>query len=239
MSGRNPPTDEGEGKGEGESDAEETIDTSGNSDVETDPGVVSLQSAASIDWFRSNRPSKEMLSNRYQTGDTVSTPDQGVGVVVDAVSENKEAPDDGDFSDIEASPDSPTYVVVTEDDADGGFGLFKAADLDMTEISTEVDALDSTKAVAAMAALAPDPDDIDSDNEYVELDFTVPRTWRQSDTPSRVIALKALAGMGGSFDGCVREMRGEVSDPQEFCASFLDYALGYPYWRGDSPLPGD
>jgi len=42
-----------------------------------------------------------------------------------------------------------------------------------------------------------------------------------------------------SFDGCVREMRGVVASPDRFCASFFDRILGYPYWRGDSPLPGD
>jgi len=53
-----------------------------------------------------------------------------------------------------------------------------------------------------------------------------------------VIALKVMSEFG-SFDGCVREMRGEVSDPEAFCASFWDSTLNYPYWRGDSPLPGD
>jgi hypothetical protein len=45
--------------------------------------------------------------------------------------------------------------------------------------------------------------------------------------------------MGGSFSGCVREMRGEVASPDAFCGAFLDRVLGYEEWRGDSPLPGD
>jgi hypothetical protein len=85
----------------------------------------------------------------------------------------------------------------------------------------------------AMAELAPD------NSEYAELDFTMPESWRESDTPARVIALKAFQGMGGSFTGCKREMRSEVSDPDEFCGAFLDETLQYPFWRGDSPLPGD
>jgi len=71
------------------------------------------------------------------------------------------------------------------------------------------------------------------------LDFTMPDSWRESDTPARVIALKAFAGMGGSFDGCVREMRSETRNPEAFCGAFLDEVLGYEAWRGDSPLPGD
>jgi hypothetical protein len=110
--------------------------------------------------------------------------------------------------------------------------LLKASDLEKTEIETEVDALDSTKEAAAMAELAPD------DSEVAQLDFTMPESWRESDTPARVIALKVMSEFG-SFDGCVREMRGEVRNPEAFCASFWDSTLNYPYWRGDSPLPGD
>jgi len=176
-------------------------------------------------------PDTEQLANRYQEGDVVSTPDSGVGVIAGAVSEDQTAPDDSDLPDIEASPDSPTYVVVVED-ADQGMSLLKASDLEATEIEAEVDALDSTKEAAAMAELAPD------DSEIAELDFTMPESWRESDTPARVIALKVMSEFG-SFDGCVREMRGEVSDPEAFCASFWDSTLNYPYWRGDSPLPGD
>jgi len=180
--------------------------------------------------------STETLANRYQDGDIVETPDSGVGVIAGAVAEDQPAPDDSDLPDIEASPDSPTYVVVTEEDTDRGMGLYKASDLDATEIDTEVDALDTTQEMAqaaALAALAPD------DSRVAELDFTMPESWRESDTPARIIALKAFAGMGGSFDGCVREMRGTVSSPDAFCGAFLDEVLGYEAWRGDSPLPGD
>jgi hypothetical protein len=176
------------------------------------------------------------LATRYSEGDVVATPDSGVGVIAGAVAEDQSAPADTDLPDIEASPDSPTYVVVTEDDADRGMGLYKASDLEATDIETEVDALDSTQEMAQAAALselAPD------DSRVAELDFTMPEAWRESDPPARVIALKAFAGMGGSFDGCVREMRGEVRTPDAFCGAFLDEVLGYEAWRGDSPLPGD
>jgi hypothetical protein len=66
----------------------------------------------------------------------------------------------------------------------------------------------------------------------------MPESWRESPQPARVIALK-VASKFGDFDGCVREMRGEVTDTDEFCAAFFDEVLGYTYWRGDSPLPGD
>jgi hypothetical protein len=174
------------------------------------------------------------LATRYSEGDVVNTPDAGVGVIAGVVTEDKDLPDDSDseLDPIEASEDSPSYVVVTEDDTEE-MQVLKASDLNATEIDTEIDSLDSTKEAAAMAELAPDG------SEMAELDFTMPESWRESDTPARVIALKAFAGMGGSFDGCVREMRDAVSDPDEFCGAFLDEVLGYPFWRGDSPLPGD
>jgi hypothetical protein len=176
------------------------------------------------------------LANRYQEGDIVSTPDSGVGVIAGAVTEDQSAPDDSDLPDIEASADSPTYVVVTEEEANRGMGLYKASDLNATDIETEVDALDSTQEMAQAAALS---ELAPGDSRVAELDFTMPESWRESDTPARVIALKAFAGMGGSFDGCVREMRGNVTSPDRFCGAFLDEVLGYEAWRGDSPLPGD
>jgi len=178
----------------------------------------------------------EAMANRYQEGDIVTTPDRGVGVIAGAVAEDQSAPADTDLPDIEASPDSPTYVVVTEDDADRGMGLYKASDLEATDIETEVDALDSTQEMAQAAALS---ELAPADSTVAELDFTMPASWRESDTPARIIALKAFSGMGGSFDGCVREMRGAVASPDRFCGAFLDEVLGYPHWRGDSPLPGD
>jgi hypothetical protein len=96
----------------------------------------------------------EELANRYQEGDVVQTPDSGVGVIAGAIAEDQTAPDDSDLPDIEASPDSPTYVVVTEDESQG-MSLLKASDLEATEIEAEVDALDTTKEAAAMAELAP------------------------------------------------------------------------------------
>jgi hypothetical protein len=156
-------------------------------------------------------------------------------VIAGVITEDKELPDDAPDTELEAidaSEDSPSYVVVTEDE-DQGMAILKASELESTTIETEVDALDATKEAAAMAELAPD------NSEYAELDFTMPESWRESDTPARVIALKAFQGMGGSHSGCVRELRGSVNDPDELCASFLDTVLGYKYWRGDSPLPGD
>ncbi|WP_284008052.1 anti-CBASS protein Acb1 family protein [Haloarcula pelagica] len=168
-------------------------------------------------------------ATRYEEGDTVSTP-QGVGVVADVLTETVETDEDT----VEASDSSPTYVVVVED-ARVGYEIYKAGDIHSTTIETDVD---PTEEIAA---------NTDTGQGILEVlgilssnsDFSPPPSWRNSSTPSRIIALKAFASMGGSFDGCVREMRGSVSSPDRFCGSFLDYVVGNPYWRGDSILPGD
>jgi hypothetical protein len=171
-------------------------------------------------------------ANRYSEGDEVSTP-QGVGVVADVLTETVEA----DEQTVEASESSPTYVVVVEDGR-VGYETYKAGDLHSTTIETDVgdpeaamaDESETANAFGRiLQALAPSANS----------DFSPPPSWRQSSTPNRVIALKAFASMNGSFDGCVREMRGEIASPNDFCGSFLDYVIGNPYWRGDSILPGD
>lgn len=167
----------------------------------------------------------DITNARYGEGDQVSTPD-GAGVVVDVLTETVE----GEDQTVEASSDSPTYAVAVEDES-VGIGFYKASDLNAEEIDAEVPAPPSEGENTENA--------IANALGFVRNDFSPPRSWRQSEQPARLIALKALAGMGGSFDGCVREMRGNVRTPNQFCGSFLDYALGNPYWRGDSPLPGD
>ena len=171
-------------------------------------------------------------ATRYEEGDEVSTP-QGAGVVADVLTETVETDDDT----IEASESSPTYVVVVEDGR-VGFETYTAADLQSTTIETAVDnptgkLADEEETANALGRL------LTALSPTSNSDFSPPPSWRKSSTPNRVIALKAFAGMNGSFDGCVREMRGEVATPKRFCGSFLDHVLGNPYWRGDSTLPGD
>lgn len=169
-------------------------------------------------------------ARRYGEGDTVDTPN-GVGVVMDVLTETVESEDDV----IEASEDSPTYLVLTESESDG-LGRFKASELNSTEIETELE--NPTEELAENA-------DHSRFDQLVALItgnqdgfFEWPQSWVDSETPARVIALKAFAGMNGSFDGCVREMRGNVTRPEAFCGDFIDRLVGNPYWRGDSPLPG-
>jgi len=169
------------------------------------------------------------LATRYGEGDEVETPD-GVGVVIDVF----ESDDTFAGRAVEASESSPTYVVATE----GGrpaFDLFSASDLSKTTIEVEGvdDATDAAAEAEAMldTHLADADTDADSIAELGVTDWDYPPSWRQSSTPNRVILLKAWAGMNGSFDGCQREMRGEIGRTAPFCAAMKDRVLLTEQWR--------
>jgi len=164
-------------------------------------------------------------AEHFKPKDEVDTPD-GQGVVLEQITESFEDPDGGE---VEASEDEPVYAVAVEDE-DVGMGFYKGSELSDTTIETDVENPE---------------EDLDEATENGETTanqdgfFEWPESWVESETPARVIALKALAGMGGTFDSCVREMRGEIVSPDRFCADFLDRVYGNPFWRGDSFAPGD
>jgi len=182
------------------------------------------------------------LANRYGEGDVVETPD-GIGVIAaaitetvddDALADTESAPDR-----IEASSDSPTYGVVTEQSGQP-VRFYKAADLKATEIDTDIDPLGAVEDDASAASLC------EAGIDEAMLAWSPPESWRDSDTPARLIALDAFSSMGGkhgggdSSGGCVSTMRARGVNADEFCAAFLDYVYGgYDFWRGDSFLPGD
>jgi len=169
------------------------------------------------------------LATRYSDGDEVETPD-GRGVVIEAFTS------DGTFANtaIEATSDSPTYVVATEGDQPA-WETFTASELEATTIEVEgVD--DPTDAAAEAEAmldthLADANTDADTIAELGVTDWDYPPSWRKSSTPNRVILLKAWAGMGGSFSGCQREMRGEIRRTAPFCAAMKDRVLLTEDWR--------
>jgi hypothetical protein len=183
------------------------------------------------------------LATRYSEGDVVDTPD-GVGVVATALTESS---DEGQLEDVanvpdtlEASSDAPLYAVVTEQPGQP-VRFYPASDLSATDIETDVDAVGGVNGEDAEAA-CPVPDG----EQTAELAWSPPASWRDADTPARVIALDAFSSMGGKHGGsdasggCVGTMRGQVGDPDRWRAGFLDYLYGgYDFWRGDSFLPGD
>jgi hypothetical protein len=158
----------------------------------------------------------------YSEGDIVSTPD-GDGVVVGVWTSTWE--DDGET--IEASDDSPAYTVAL---VDSDFGHYSGSELSPTEFDTsnDVNPVEDVKAENdVMSATL-------SEAELDTLDWTMPDSWRESDTPARLILLDAWASMGGQFDCggacCMGELKSE-----RLCAAMKDEALLTEAWRGWGP----
>lgn len=170
---------------------------------------------------REKRGILEALANRYSEGDIVDTPD-GVGVVSGVWNSSWE--DDGET--IEASDRSPAYTVAL---VDGGFGHYKASDLQAddlpeTDVENPEEDLEAMMDVAAATYTA----------EWEALDWSNPPSWRRSDTPARVIALQAWADMNGQFDCGGACCMGDLRDA-ELCASLKDFVLGTTSWRSWGP----
>lgn len=148
---------------------------------------------------------------RYEAGDWVETP-QGKGFIDDRITE-------GSVDGEDASSNSPVYVVGL---LDGGVSFYKASDLEATDApETDVEnPVDDVKEANAV-----------TDNSVTANDWTMPESWRESETPARVILLDAWTSLGAQFDcggGCCM---GELKS-QRLCAAMKDEALGTEQWRG-------
>jgi hypothetical protein len=221
-------------------DPDEILDEEGTADLaaldESDPRVRDAFERA---MGAGGMPAE--LANQYEPGkDIVDTP-EGKGLVVEVLTETKTIDEDAEGvpDEIEASADSPTYVVTLAETSGPPIGFFKASDLEATEVNADVEPVDSLDEEEA-AAIANGECPTGEDAELAGGSWSPPESWRKADVPARLIALDAFQSMGGDFDGCEREMRGSVRTPQQFCGAFMDYVFGgYDYWRGDSFLPGD
>jgi hypothetical protein len=159
---------------------------------------------------------------RYEAGDWVETPD-GKGLVDDAVQE-------GTVDGMEASGDSPVYVVIMLDEATVNF--YRGSDLEATDgpdVDLEDPADDVVEANSTQGTLEAWLNILSGD--VTANDWSMPPSWRESDTPSRVILLDAWSSMGAQFDCggacCMGELKSE-----RLCASLKDEALGTEQWRG-------
>jgi len=150
---------------------------------------------------------------QFSEGDVVDTPD-GLGVVSDVRTEPFTGKNDDE---IEASSDSPTYVVALES-VDPGVGFYSASDLSASEFpDTGID--DPTEALAVQH--------IDTDTEaLLETTFGIPDSWEESPKPNRLILLDAWSSMGGTFRGARKEL-----GSARLAASMKDRVLQWEGWR--------
>lgn len=163
-------------------------------------------------------------ATRYSEGDVVETADGMLGIVSEVRTEGEfEGPDGQTYDPTE---DSPVYIVATESEDQPAVAV-RASDLAETDFP-EVDVENPEEEVTGNTITVT----ANQDGR-----FQWPESWRESDTPARLIALKAWQGMGGRHGGgevptgCVAEMMGSVADPDRFCADFKDRILGWEGWR--------
>lgn len=169
----------------------------------------------------------------FSEGDEVDTP-AGVGVVVEVRTSNFTGPSG---SEVDASDENPAYVVAVED----GAKVYREGDLSDGQIDVDVgDPVQDVQqnAEAMMVYFQPDFDPCDGTLEAGPTDFDYPPSWRKSSQPSRLILLKAWAGMNGQFDCggdcCHGEMVSSgMSDraANQFCAAMKDRVLQWEGWR--------
>jgi hypothetical protein len=188
-----------------------------------DPGWVAGKGwggATGRDWaFRMDERISDLRGNatRYSESDRVQTP-QGLGVVTDVRTE----PFEGKDGQVDASGSSPTYVVGLKD-ARVGVGFYSASQLSETEFpDPDVDPLETLdqSANTALGRLA-------TALGLTANDWTMPETWREADTPARVILLDAWASMGGTATAAKRHL-----GSWELAAAMKDRVLGgWTGWR--------
>lgn len=176
----------------------------------------------------------------FSEGEEVETP-AGIGVVVEVRTEDFDGPDGG----VEASEDDPAYIVGVED----GVRVYRGSDLQDGEIDADVDDPEG-ELEASISAAVSDPDAWEGSVLAVRGDgrFSYPESWEESDTPARLILLKAWAGMNGQFDcpsgDCCKGtmMKNGMAEPManRFCADMKDRVMGgWEGWRrgGGSKAP--
>ena len=159
-------------------------------------------------------------AQQFSEGDEVDTPD-GPGVVAEIRTEAFEGPDG---EEIEPSEDGPAYIVAVR----SGANVYRPDDLsdgslDVEGVDDPVSDLGDVAEAAFEAAEAANPDD--------GRRFDYPESWNESPTPSRIILLKAWAGLGGRLTSCQRKMQGEVASPARFCGYLNDRVLEWEGWR--------
>jgi len=156
----------------------------------------------------------ESMATRFSEGDVVQTP-QGLGVITEVRTEQFTGKGD---EEVEASENSPTYVVALRD-ARVGVGFYSASQLETTEFP-------DTGVENPEEALAADTVGGDTEALQGETTFGIPESWEGSEKPARLILLDAWQSMGGTFE----DARDELGSDR-LAASMKDRVLQWEGWR--------
>lgn len=167
----------------------------------------------------------------WTEGDVVQIDPGGTGVITAVMTSNFEFPTGEDETrKIEASSDSPMYVVAVDD------GARVVSEDELEEGSFEGDSKDPKK-LAQKAELTDvysqleDPYSVEELANIPGVDdpevgfASLPDGWTRSSV------LQAWASLGGTFTSCRTDMAGEISRPSNFCAAMKDELLMTEKWR--------
>lgn len=191
-------------------------------------GYIILDAEASIERVEADA--------KFTEGDKVMLGDERAIVVEIWTSGEREGPDGEEY---EASEDDPVYIVATEDGAEAA----TEDDLTADDWSTGRDDPDEElgEHLAASRVMARVMDDGSVEHVTVQAgptDWDYPESWKEADTPARLILLDAWSSMGGQFDcggDCCKGtmtkagMSDRASD--QFCAAMKDRVLMWEGWR--------
>lgn len=160
----------------------------------------------------------DFTKNSLTTGSVVET-SEGKGVVDEVITSLDE---DESISGTDLDPDEESVYVVAL--ASGGVGFFQSSDVESAEFGVDVDAeaedIQSANSQSRLRSIIP----------FASNDWSMPKSWRESEKPARLILLDAWASMGAQFecDGgcCMSELKSK-----RLCAAMKDRVLGTTRWR--------
>lgn len=151
---------------------------------------------------------------------------------------------DHEGNDVSASDNDPAVVVATVDD---GMKIVALDEIERKSWSVSVDSKESLEEQAANSIIGNAYEQMDEPHDIADFYLAFndipgiddpgvgfdnwPPSWRKADEPARLIALDAWASMGGTFRGCVREVRSKMARHNAFCAAFKDEIFQTEAWR--------
>jgi len=226
--------------GGSEDDGPKTEDENGNEVQCPSKATISLRNWA---WDPLSR-----YNASYSEGSTVEV-DGEFGVIVAKMTSNFEDPSTDSDEEVEASSDSPVYVVAKES---GGFTIVSASDLKKTsEGEEDMDSKDLADSDRENSHSWYDQvDDLDDPDEVSRAVNSYRDTVPVEDLPranagdpyvgfkrlpngwNRKSVLQAWASLGGTWRTCVADMSGEIRSPRQFCSKLKDEVLMTEKWRG-------
>ncbi|RKD95603.1 hypothetical protein [Halopiger aswanensis] len=160
-----------------------------------------------------------MSGTRYEEGDVVATPD-GRGVVAAVLTEDFEFPQGGgkgedDLTSVDASEDSPAYVVGLEAPTVGS-AVYRASAMQASALEAD-DAPESTDTEALTDVVDEDVNGLDD----------LPEGW------DRDSVLEYWSSIGGSWEACAEDLTDEfeAERAREHCSAMKDEVLRTQRWR--------